>query len=168
MTEKLKRQLMISPAFDKRNDNPQKDFGICGCRIFFAVVGKKGAVTVNFSTNWYLESTVNEYKNRGINRNLLGGGKEQHKTKIDLEVGKPISSGSWDYHCKRRRYKGQMPFKNCEFIGGDCYGDGSCLRADVYLRLLIERGSDAVFTKLEIDYYTEFEHGGKPSGKQKR
>ena len=160
MKEKLKRQITISSAFDKRSEDSNKDYGIGSSRIFFAVIGKKGAITVNFGTNWFLPSTIKEYKEEGIYRNRLTmpPSKEQSKTKIDLiKVTEPIKAWSWDYHSKKRKFKGQTPLDNCEFTGGKCYCDGSCLRADDYLKLLLDKGSNGVFEQLEKDYKIEFE-----------
>jgi hypothetical protein len=154
---KLKREIRIEPAFDKRSHIPGEDYGICSCRIYFAVIGSKGAITVNFYTNWYLPSTVKEYREEGIYRNQLSGGKEPFKTKIDLEKdSKPIRAGSWDYHSKKKRFEGQDFIKNCGYTGKKCYCDGSYLKADKYLTLLLEKGSEGVFEQLEKDYKIEF------------
>lgn len=161
MKEKLTREIQITEAFDKRSDNPDKDYGIGACRIFFIVKGNHGAVCVNFGTNWFLPSTVKEYKEVGIHRNRfsLAGGKEKRKTKLDLEkTSDPIKAWSWDYHSKKPQRKGQLSAsKKCCFIGMKCYCDGSYLRADKYLPMLLEGGSEKVFKQLEKDYYIEFE-----------
>jgi len=159
-SEKLKREMIITPAYDKRNDDPKKDWGIGSCRIFFAVIGKKGAVTVNFFTNWFLPSTIKEYKEEGIFRRTLDSDmlREQFKTKIDLEADRPsISAGSWDYHSKKPTYEGQLPTTGCNWLDkSKCYGDGSCMRAERYLIILLEKGSNGIFEQLEIDYKEEF------------
>jgi hypothetical protein len=155
---KLERRIEITPAFDKRSDVPSKNYGIGSCNLHFAVIGDKGAVTVYFFTNWFLPSTVKEYREIGINRNVFPGyGKEPFKTKINLEKqDKPISAGSWDYHSKKKMYDGQSYSHKCEYTKGKCYCDGSCLKGDTYLKLLIEKGSDAVFEELEKDYRKQF------------
>ena len=63
-------------------------------------------------------------------------------------------------------FKGYTKHKYCEFIGWDCYCDGSCLAAKEYLQILFEKGSDEVFKKLEEDYETEF--GRKTKSKRKK
>jgi len=78
------REMIITPAYDKRNKNQNKNFGIVACRIFFIVKGKEGVVAVNFGTNWYLPSTIQEYKEERIHKNKLSGGGDSFKTKIDL------------------------------------------------------------------------------------
>lgn len=155
---KLKREISITSAYDKRDNNPSKNYGIGACRIFFAVKGSKGAITVNFFTNWFLPSTIKEYKEEGIYKNNLLKGKDSFKTKIDLiETSKPISGGSWDVHSKKPLYDGQtLTGGDCEFNGGKCYCDGSCMKAEKYLQILFEKGSKGVLDKLEEDYNNQF------------
>lgn len=136
---KLKKEIKITPAYDKRHSEPLKNHGICACRVFFVVKGKEGAITFNFYTNWYLPETEKEYRD---------------KEKV-LKTNKLI--GSWDIHSKEPLFKDQeVTIEDCEFLGQDCYCDGSCLKADRYIELLIRKGSEAVFKKLEEDYRREF------------
>ena len=159
---KLKREIKITSAFDQRH----KDYGISTCRIFFVVTGSKGAISVNFSTNWYLPSTVKEYSEIGIYKKIFPKGRASHRTKMDLTANtKPIEAWSWDIHSKKPLYDDQQSYGTCEFIGTKCYCDGSCLRADIYLKLLIEKGSEAVLDKLEEDYKHEFENKHKEETK---
>jgi len=155
---KLKRTISITQAYDRRSDKPNKDYGIGACRIFFSVKGSKGAITVNFFTNWFLPSTIKEYKEEGIYCNNLSKGKDSFKTKIDLiATTDPISSGSWDIHSKKKLYEDQTSYSdNCEFTGGKCYCDGSCMKAEEYLQILFEKGSKGVLDKLEEDYNEQF------------
>lgn len=159
---KLKREIKISSAFDRRDETPGKDYGIGSCRIFFIVKGGKGAVTVSFFTNWYLPSTLKEYKEEGIYKNNIYAPRDNFKTKIDLiATTNPIGTGSWDIHSKKKLYDGQTLLdRDCEFTGGKCYCDGSSLMADEYLQLLFEKGSDGVFERLEEDYNKQFAISG--------
>ena len=162
---KLVREVLIRSAFDKRSNNPKKDYGIGACRIFFIVKGKKGAIVVNFGTNWYLPSTIKEYK-EGIYRNSLAlRGKESFKTKIDLQKdSEPITAWSWDCHSLKRTQEYEWKRNKCEFTGKHCYGDGSHIRAEDYLTLLFEKGSEGVFKQLEKDYKRQFERKVRRKG----
>lgn len=142
----LKREIIIHSAYDRRNEDPSKDYGIGACRIFFVVSGKKGAITVNFGTNWYLPSTVTEYKQVGVRGRI-----------VDLEKeSSPITFYSWDIHSKKKMYLGQKKMKACEFVKGGCYCDGSCSKSEQYLTLLLQNGSNAVLDQLEKDYKDYF------------
>jgi hypothetical protein len=138
---KLRREITIRPAYDKRDPNPNKNYGIGACRLFFSVTGPKGAITINFGTNWYLQSTIKEYKD---------------KFKMDLYSTEPIKAWSWDYHSKKRMFKGQHSINKCEYTKGKCYCDGSYLNSDRYLPILLEKGSEGIFLELEKDYQDRF------------
>ena len=148
---KLKRKLVISEAYDKRHKDPSKNYGISACRIFFSVTGKDGAISVNFGTNWYLKSTVDEYKKGTTNTS-------GQPLVADLEKdSEPLSAYSWGYHSRVQKYEGQDKTEDCNFLNGDdCYYDSSCLKANDFKDILLKKGSDGVFEQLEKDYKNEF------------
>lgn len=53
----FERIVDIRPAFDKRDPDPAKDYGIGACRIAFVLKGPKGAVQFVIGTDWYLPHT---------------------------------------------------------------------------------------------------------------
>lgn len=144
---KLTREIKISEAFDKRHKDPSKNYGIGACNIWFIVKGSKGAITLNIGTNWFLPSTVEEYKTKGVNGRI-----------VDLHRGDdgPVRAWAWDVHSKKKMYDGQTKYKESDIIKGGCYCGGSCLRADRYLTILLEKGSEGVFEELEKDYKDSF------------
>lgn len=155
--EKLKREIQITKAFDKRNDDPKKDYGIGSCRLYFIVKGNKGAVTIDFFTNWFLESTVKEYSEIGIRKNRMDGTKDTVKTKINLHEGIPIHSGVFSIHNKKKtKYTTKT---KCPVLGDYCYPDISCMYGNKFLPILLSKGSDGVFKELEKEYKLRF--GGK-------
>lgn len=50
---------------------------------------------------------------------------------------------------------GKKPPK-CEWLGVPCYCDGSCMRAEDYMDILIRKGSEAIWKVLEKDYKDYF------------
>jgi hypothetical protein len=140
MKEKLKdmRQLVeFSPAFDKRDPNPKKDYGIGAINIRFVLVGKKGAVHALLGTNLYLPEVVKE-KPSVIECSQLNG---------------------WDegYHSPKPKCEGQTrSSKRCHYIGKPCYYDGSGLAADKYVGILLHEGSDGVWKELHKYYLQVF------------
>lgn len=98
-------KLVMLPAFDLRDTNPAKNFGICCVRLNFISQRENRAVVWTFFTNWYLPQN-----RRGDN--VTDG------------------LGSIDYHSPVPFYEGQLATTDCSFTGGDCYSGGSGLRSN--------------------------------------
>jgi hypothetical protein len=61
------------------------------------------------------------------------------------------------YHSPVKMYEEQNPIEdNCNYTGGLCYSDGSCLDADRIFKVLKEKGSDGVWEELEEYYISKF------------
>ena len=133
----LRRQIQFEAAYDKRDADPSKDYGIHGVTIRFAVSGDEGATQFLLYTNWQLPHVDEEWATRDIPESL--------RKPMPADLG---------YHSKKPSYNDHTPQKDCEWAGGDCYYDGSSLAADaVFKRLLIE-GEEGVWAELE-DFYAE-------------
>lgn len=181
---KLERITQFTPAFDKRNDVPSKNYGIGSMRCFMIVRGKEGCTHFVFGTGIFLDSTMNDYIKDGrakyemhsfgnyyLNKPMgydvgyhskkpqFKGQELRHPTKI-IYPKKPtsIDEGMKD----PKKYLNQLKFKKvgklpvCEWLGVPCYCDGSAMRAETAMNLLIEKGSDAVWKMLEDDYKSMF------------
>lgn len=141
----------VSGAFDKRDTDPKKNYGISACRIWFILKGPLGAVQFVIGTNWHLPDVQRE------NREW------QHD--FDCKYDK-IHPEGWDvgYHAHRPMY-GDQPEMDCDlFEGGRCYYDGSSLRADDWVPKFIEGGTDWLWPELEKEYEERFTEssGGQP------
>lgn len=146
MTE-LTRILKIEPAFDKRDPNPNKNYGVHGCEIRFVVKGPLGAVQFLLYTNWQLPHVTNEMMNKPI------------RDKIDLEVRFLPLPADLGYHSSKPIYDEQpMTRDKCEYLdGAPCYYDGSSLNAIGTFKTLLEKGSDGLWAELEDYYRSTFE-----------
>jgi len=152
----FEKEVYFKPAFDKRNSNPKRDYGIGAMRFSFVLKGKNGASSMAFSTNMYLPETIKEYRDEGIYRYLMNGSKETFKTKIDLKASKQLECWSIDIHSPKPLFKGQTSGK-CPFLkGGKCYCDGSYTRAEQYADVLLRQGSEAIWKILEKEYNAYF------------
>ena len=146
MNKKLERITTFEPAFDKRHDDPNKNYGICSVRCRMVLKGEKGAVQFLFLTGMFLPETVKEY----------------YKTKMDLfhtySGGDQAYYMGFDvgYHSHKPRYEGQTSStKNCEVLDGKpCYCDGSSMEAEKYMDILVREGSKKIWEMLE-KYYKE-------------
>ncbi len=138
------------------------------------VKGKKGAVHFIFTTGMLLPETMKEYIETGwAEYKMLSPGHFYYLNKpMGVDVG---------YHSPSPMFDGQQPFwptkmkktgkgaldvefekigekpPICEYLGVPCYCDGSAIRGDEWLDILLRKGSDVVWEMLEDDYVSRFE-----------
>ena len=126
----LKRSVMFIPAYDKRDPEPSKNYGVGAVRIRFVLAGDKGAVQWVISTGWYLP---------GVDTS-------------DWRRPPCLEAFDLGYHSTVPRHADQSAF-DCDLLpGGECYYDGSSLNAARLVPLFLQGGDDAVWKELE-DYY---------------
>lgn len=135
----LERITELSPAFDKRDSDPKKNYGIHGVNLRMIVKGEDGAVQFVLYTNWQLPHVTEEQRHR------------VSPDRMFLYEPMPADLG---YHSKKPHYEDQKPMqKSCPYVdGGECYYDGSTLNAEPVYEILLREGSDGVWKYLE-DYY---------------
>jgi hypothetical protein len=137
----VERILTFEPAWDKRDKDPNKNYGIHGVNVRFVVKGDKGAVQFLLYTNWQLPHVQAEQESRPINPRYP----HLMCTPLPADLG---------YHSLTPHYEGQTTMGPCEYLDGrPCYYDGSSLNAERPWKVLLEKGSDGVWKYLE-DYYT--------------
>lgn len=128
------REIVIKPAYDKRDADPRKNYGIHGVHIWFNLKHSSGeGLTFSISTNWHLP----HIETAGWERWML----------------KPQAFGV-DIHKKAPHYEGQSAIDGCNITGGPCYCDGSALLGDEFLQILISGGDEALWARMEQQYVT--------------
>jgi hypothetical protein len=135
------RTIIFEPAFDRRDPDPSKNYGIHGVSCRFILKGEEGAVQFLLFTNWQLPHVQEEMNAR------MSPGRAVLYNPMPADLG---------YHSLKPTYEGQeLAQESCPYLDGKpCYYDGSGLNAErVYVRLL-EEGSDGVWAALE-QYYEE-------------
>lgn len=134
----MERIVTMSPAFDKRDPNPSKDYGVHGVDIRMVLKGELGAMQFLLYTNWHLPHVADEFKAKGY-----------HSEVLPADVG---------YHSPKPMYDGQETVGDeCEYLDGKpCYYDGSGLYAETAYKVLLEGGSDALWKFLEAEYIERF------------
>lgn len=131
MTPTLEREVVFNPAFDKRNSDPRKNYGIHGVDMRMYVKGPRGAVQFVLYTGWMLPHVRSETGN---------------SEPLPADLG---------YHSPIPLYEDQFGQESCSALGGArCYYDGSSLNADRIFDVLLNEGSDGVWRELEA-YYDE-------------
>lgn len=143
MKKKFERIVTLSPAFDKRDPNPNKDYGIHGVELRMVLKGPLGATQFILYTNWQLPHVTREM--------IIKTSSADPITLKARFLPLPADKG---YHWKKRRYKGQHSYA-CDLLPGKkCYYDGSGLNANALYEVLLKEGSDGVWRDLE-NYYNE-------------
>lgn len=142
----LTKEVTFYPAYDKRNPDPSKNYGIHGVSIYFILKGDKGAVQFAVYTDWYLPHVQDEMKGR----DAIG---ISGLRPMGVDVG---------YHATVPQYEGQEPMcgpGECKCVpeGESCYYDGSGLRADQWVRdFLLPKGSEGIWEALKEEYVRLF------------
>lgn len=180
----MERITQFVPAYDKRNPNPSKDYGIGAVKVNMVLKGELGAVHFIFSTGMLLESTMEEYIRTGrVNYEAHDWGVYYLNKPMGYGVGYhsplPLYEGQEVRHptkMKEKReltetekadsktYLDNIEFEKigetpppCEWLDGKpCYCDGSALRSEEYLKVLLTEGSDKIWSMLEEDYKYHF------------
>ena len=137
------REVIFYPAFDKRNPDPHKNYGIHGVDLRFILKKDNMAVQFIVYTNWHLPHVSKENINR-LN------------SPQDIELFWMPIPADLGYHSPYPMYDGQSIHKGCEYIGQDCYYDGSSLMADDVFKILLKEGSDGVWRRLEEYWNSRF------------
>lgn len=137
----MQKLISFKPAFDRRSS--PKNYGIRSAVLEMILLHNNRAVSFTVLTGWNLEHIQDEFDKR--NDHILC-----HPRPIDLGYHSPIRMA--DY---------QTLIPECGLIKGFCYYDSSGLNAITMYKVLIEGGSEAVWTQLKIlyhDYFGEVNH----------
>lgn len=138
----FERTIEFAPAWDKRNSNALHDYGIHGVEMRWLLKGPLGVVQFVVYTNWHLPHIE-----------AADAARAHTFDAVAYRIRRPMPA-DLGYHSPRPMYDGQEPRDDCPFLKGDCYYDGSTLNADPVFDLLVEKGHEAVWARLE-DYYNE-------------
>ena len=143
MKSEAERIIEWSPAWDKSDDDPKKNYGIHGMDLKFLLKGDKGVIQFVIYTNWQLPHVRKEWDEK-VNAHLL--------QPIPADVG---------YHSPIPMYEGQEPIQEeCGYLDGKtCYYDGSGLYAQKVFDIFVTDGEEAMWKTLEEEYRQRFEKG---------
>lgn len=140
-------------AFDRRDVDPAKNYGIHGVELSFYLVGDKGGVQFKFNTGWLLPETVGvetpfDWRSMGSHdyARAMHGRDTANMFPMVVDLG---------YHSPRPLYEGQtLLTEDCPIIDGPCYYDGSGLNAEPVFEVFLREGSPGVWQAL-ANYYDE-------------
>lgn len=139
MSTTFQRIIQVTPAFDKRNDDPKKNYGIGAMTLRFLLVGDRGAVQFVFYTAQYTRPVADELWAKSHKYNPFHG--------MGVDIG---------YHSPVAQYEDQ-PQRPCDVLScKQCYYDGSSLRASEFADEFLEGGEAVVWPMLEREYALRF------------
>ena len=168
----MKQLTIFKSAYDKRNTDPKKDYGIHSVQCYMVLIGKKGATHFTFSTGILLPKTIEEYiKDGRAKYELTSYGYHFLNKPMGYDVGyhspKPGFEGQKIYHPTKivksgkelKDYKFKKVGKEppvCDYIGVPCFSDGSALRAEEWMDIFVNEGSEKIWGMLKEDYIERF------------
>jgi hypothetical protein len=130
----MERAVVFEPGFNDRNGQ----YGVHGMDIRWILRGAQVATQFLMFTSWVPGECGREF--RWSNPEAAG------MFPMGADVG---------YHSKVQIYGSQDPMDGeCDILGGQCYYDGSGLRADELLQRFIFEGEPAVWRELQ-DFHDE-------------
>lgn len=137
--QRFDRAVRFYPAFDKRNDDPAKNYGIHCVDVGFFLKGPLGVVQFTLFSGWHLPHVADELERKSPTL--------RYPMATDL-----------GYHSPTPRYEGQTVMRDkCDLLGCACYYDGSSLNAEPVLDRLLREGDKGVWAALEDFYHNVFE-----------
>ena len=137
----MEKIIEMHPAFDKRNPDPNKNYGVHGVEMRFVLKGKDGAVQFLLYSNWQLPHVTKEFRKKMSSENYF------------MFEPMPADLG---YHSIKPHYDGQESVtKECTYLDGKpCFYDGSGLNAERVYETFLRQGLEGIWKELE-DYYKE-------------
>ena len=157
---KLERKVLFFSAWDKTNSDPYKNYGVSDIRMKFLIIGNKGVVEFDLSTNWYLPHVM-ERRLQSLKRDIFFG-------KEDFLLRRYIQPYPMDicYWSLERISEDDTYFEDgldYIFDHNPCfYGykyekeDDGLYTIDFVYQKFLERGDIAVWEYLENYYYYTF------------
>jgi hypothetical protein len=148
----MERIIEFFPAYDKRDPDPAKNYGIHGVNLRFLLKGDKGAIQFVVHTNWMLPYVQEEHDAKTVHK-ILEGDSLYLREPFFLHKPMPANLG---YHSPVpvREWQEKPSFETCEVLCGPCYYDGSASNAEPVFNRLLAEGDAGVWAVLE-DYYKE-------------
>lgn len=130
------REISWVPAFDKRDTDPAKNYGINSLEMYWSLAGPNGAIELLVMTSWHLAHVQKENDERRPN------------ARFPYLMHKPLAAYI-GFHSCAPHFEGHEPTLNCKlFDGKPCYFDRSFTSAEPLLAKLITDGEEAVWAAM--------------------
>ena len=127
--QEFKREIKISPAWDKRTDSPETNIGMHCCDLNMLLHCDEAVIEFKIFTIWHLDNSFN----------------------------RPPWAACIIIH-SRKQLPGSNYNKDCLYLKGNCYyRDLAYYIAEELLKTLLSFGIEAVWDKLEDHYNRIFD-----------
>lgn len=146
---------ILRPAYEKRHDDPARDYGIGAVRMRFSHVTDHVAVSLTVNTGWYLphvrERLRREHPHRKYGSIIIPS---LGPTRFDEDWMPCCFEGegmAMVIHTDRRTsdWQADQPPDKCDVLpGGECWGDVGFMAAEELFEVLVAGGEDALFSAL--------------------
>lgn len=132
----LQKLIRWEHAYDKRDPDPSKNYGIRGMGLVFMLKGKEGVIQFVIFTDWHIASVRAETR---VGKNF---------GPLPADVG---------FHCYTQQYGAEYHSKSCSVLEDkECFYEGSSLAADDVFNVFTEKGEHAMWTELLNRYNAYF------------
>lgn len=129
------RTIIGRPAYEKRHDDPARNYGIGGLALHFALIGPEGAVSLEVLTGWFLPHVRERLRRETDHAPHFASGNPA-RCAFEPTAG-PMCSHD---HRRRHNHYAAEP-DDCDLLpGGKCWGDHGYLAGDQLLEALIAGG----------------------------
>lgn len=133
----FERIIEFVPAFDRRDKNPAKNYGIHGVELRFILKNESGAVQFVLYSGMHAKSVRDEH------RHDLGW------------AGNMSMAADLGYHAPTPQYESHTSKADCPYLDGrPCFYDGSGLDAEKPFTVFTDEGEDALWAYL-AEYHKE-------------
>jgi hypothetical protein len=140
----LVREFFANPAYDKRDLEPTKDYGVGGILMNFVIKGDHGAINFVLSTNFVLPQTLEFWQK-----------KKEITKQIDLSYWLRPNTDLC-FHGLKPKYEGHKSHNDCCWMPGkECYVECDSFGGDEAYQALLTGGSEAMWQYMEKRYREE-------------
>ena len=141
--EVFEQRVEFVPAKHWMKPKPSRNYGVIGMRIYFVLIGPKGAISWMLSPSWYVAES---------RAHLANFARTQH------EIDRTNKPDAWDlgYHAYEPQYEDQGTYECTYLKGGKCYCDGTSLGALDLVEGFLAGGDVWLWRKLREVYESRF------------
>lgn len=131
------RIVEFSPGFIHR---AAPDYGCAGVKMRLVLVGPRGAASLDVHTGMMPKAVERMWDAMGLDARTTQSAYKSMAASLDFHGREPVYDGQ------------EKSTDRCDYIGGDCYCDGSCCNADAPLEAFIVEGLPGAWRHLEAEY----------------